>query len=247
MSEKDEDKQEIQLIKDGVRLDGRKPGDVREIKMEVGVLERPRGSAYLQWGNNKVLAAVYGPRELHPKFLQNPTKAVIRYTYNMAPFSVDDRKRPGPDRRSVEISKISAEALGAVIQTEDYPNTVIDVFVEVLQADAGTRCAALTCASLALADAGIPMKDLVASCAAGKINGEVVVDLDKDEDNKGQADLPVAVSPRNKELLLLQMDGHMTKQEYEKALEMAVEGCMQVYEMQKKTLLESVNLQGGEQ
>lgn len=229
--------EEIELIKDGKRIDGRKFDELRPIKMEVGVLERADGSAYVEWGNNKVLAAVYGPRELHPKFLQDPTRAYIRYTYNMAPFSVDDRKRPGPDRRSVEISKISGEALESVILAERYPNTVIDVFIEILQADAGTRCVGLTAASLALADAGIPMKDLVASCAAGKVQGEIVLDLMKDEDNYGECDLPVAVAPRKKEVVLLQMDGKLTREEFDKALDLAVDGAMQVYEMQKEALL----------
>ncbi|MBD3260901.1 MAG: exosome complex exonuclease Rrp41 [Candidatus Altiarchaeales archaeon] len=240
-----ENTKELKLLKDGKRLDGRDYDQLREIQMQLGVLKRPQGSAYLKWGGNKVIAAVYGPRELHPKFLQDPTGAVIRYTYNMAPFSVDDRKRPGPDRRSVEISKISAEALASVVQVTEYPNTVIDVFVEVLQADAGTRCAGLTCASLALADAGVPMKDLVASCAAGKIEGEIVLDLMKEEDNYGECDLPIAVLPNSEEIVLLQMDGHLTREEFTKALDLAKVGCMQIAKMQKKTLLEAVK--GGEE
>ena len=234
-------KQDVQLIKDGVRLDGRKLDELREIKMKVGVLKRAQGSAYVEWGKNKVMAAVYGPRELYPKFMQDPTKANVRCIYNMAPFSVDDRKRPGPDRRSVEISKICAEALGSVIQVRNYPNAVIDVFVEVLQADAGTRCVGLTAASLALADAGIPMKDLVVSCAAGRINGHIALDLMKDEDNYGEADLPVAILPRTKEIVLLQMDGKLTREEFSKALNLAIEGASKVYEMQKQALLESPN------
>jgi exosome complex component RRP41 len=230
---------EVELIKDGKRLDGRSFDELREIKMSVSVLSRTQGSAYIEWGKNKVLAGVYGPRRLHPTFLQDSTKAVVRCVYNMAPFSVDDRKKPGPDRRSVEISKICSEALESVVLTERFPNAVIDVFVEVLQADAGTRCAGLTAASLALADAGIPMKDLVASCAAGKVSGEVVLDLMKEEDNYGECDMPVAVIPRKKEIVLLQMDGKLTREEFSKTLNLAVSGAMKVYELQKKTLLES--------
>ena len=169
----------MKLIENGVRLDGRKLDELREIKMKVGVLKNVQGSAYVEWGKNKVLAGVYGPREMHPKRLQNPTAATVRLTYNMAAFSVDDRKRPGPDRRSVEISKISSEALTNVVEVHRFPNAAIDVFVEILQADAGTRCVGLTAASLALADAGIPMKDLVVSCAAGKADGEILLDLMK--------------------------------------------------------------------
>ncbi len=228
----------MKLIDKGVRLDGRKFDQLREIKMKVRVLKNAQGSAYVEWGKNKVLAGVYGPREMHPRRLQNPTEATVRLTYNMAAFSVDDRKRPGPDRRSVEISKISSEALTNVVRTHKYPNAAIDVFVEILQADAGTRCVGLTAASLALADAGIPMRDLVVACAAGKADGEIILDLMKEEDNFGQCDLPLAIVPRTGEVVLLQMDGVLTQEEFEKAFDLAFDGCMQVYELMKKTLKE---------
>jgi len=225
------------LIDNGVRLDGRGLDELREIKMKVGVLKNAQGSVYVEWGKNKVLAGVYGPRELHPRRLQNPTEATVRLTYNMAPFSVDERKRPGPDRRSVEIGKICSEALASVVQLHQYPNAAIDVFVEVLQADAGTRCVGLTAASVALADAGIPMKDLVAACAAGKVDGEIVLDLMKEEDNFGECDLPLAVVPRTGDVVLLQMDGKLTQEEFNRALDLAYKGCLQVYELQKQALL----------
>jgi len=241
---------DVILIKDGKRLDGRGFEEVRNIKMEVSVLDRAQGSAYIEWGKNRIIVGVYGPRELHPKFLQDPTKAMLRCVYNLAPFSVEERKKPGPDRRSVEISKVAAEALSSVVMLERFPNTVIDVFIEVLQADAGTRCAGLTAASLALADAGIPMKDLVAACSAGKIQGQVVVDLMKEEDNFGQCDLPMAIVPRKKEVVLLQMDGKLTREEFNSAYALAFDGCMKVYELQKNTLLASMKKfvgEGGEE
>ncbi|ODS42466.1 MAG: exosome complex exonuclease Rrp41 [Candidatus Altiarchaeales archaeon IMC4] len=227
---------DIELIKDGKRLDGRRFDELRNIKIKAGVLERADGSAYLEWGKNRVIAAVYGPRNLHPKFLQDPTKAYLRCTYNMAAFSVEDRKRPGPDRRSVEISKVTADALRCVVMLEKYPNAVIDVFIEILQADAGTRCAGLAAASVALAHAGIPMKDLVSTCTAGKIGDEVVVDLGKEEDNYGEADVPIAILPTKKEVVLLQMDGKLTREEFDKAYELAVDGATKVYEIQKAAL-----------
>lgn len=230
--------EKIQLIKNGKRLDGRGLKDLRKIKIEVGVLDRADGSCYLEWGNNKVLAAVYGPRECFPKHEQSPYKARLKFRYNMAPFSVEDRKRPGPDRRSTEISKVSREALERFIFLEYFPKTSVDVFVEILQAEAGTRCAGLTAASIALADAGIPMKDLIVSCAAGKIDGTIVLDPGKDEDNQGEADLPIAIAPRTKEVVLMQMDGKLNKKEFSEAFTLAVEGCMKVHEMQKKALKE---------
>jgi exosome complex component RRP41 len=225
------------LIENGVRLDGRKFDELRPIKIKVGILNRADGSCYLELGGNKVVAAVYGPREVHPRHMASATSAVVRYRYNMASFSVEERKRPGPDRRSIEVSKVSREAVEPVIFKEYFPRSAIDIFVEVLQADAGTRTAGINAASIALADAGIPMKSLVSSCAVGKIEGQLVLDLMKEEDNYGEADMPVAMTPRG-EITLLQMDGHLTKDEFKKALEMAKEGCRQILDLQRNALVD---------
>jgi exosome complex component RRP41 len=229
---------EVKLYEDGKRLDGRKPDELRNIKIEAGVLHRAEGSCYLEWGGNKVFAAVYGPREAIPRHTQNPLRAIVNAKYNMAAFSVEDRKRPGPDRRSREISKVISEALENVILVEKYPRASIDVNIEVLNAEAGTRCAGLTAAGVALADAGIPMKDIPVSCAAGKIENQVVVDLGKEEDNYGTADLPVAISPRTGEIILLQMDGHLTQEEFDKAFDLAIKGCYIISDIQKKAIMD---------
>lgn len=220
----------------GMRIDGRTAEEHRPVKIEAGVLKNADGSAYVEIGKNKVLAAVYGPRECHPRHLQNPTKAIVQCKYNMEAYSVDDRKRPGNDRRSIEISKITAEALENVILTGLYPRASIDVYIEILQANAGTRCAGLTAAAVALADAGIPMRDIVASIAAGKADGHVLLDLNKEEDNFGQADVPMAIVPSTGEIVLLQMDGNMTREEFDRAIELGVGGCKEIYNLQKDAL-----------
>ncbi len=224
------------IDENGIRADGRKFDELRPIKIEVGVLNRADGSGYIEWGGNKILAAVYGPREVHPRYLQKTNRAIVQCKYNMAAFSVGDRKRPGPDRRSTEISKVISEVFDYVIFTELYPRTTVDIYIEVLQADAGTRCAGLTVASVALADAGIPMLDLVPSCSGGKVDDQVVIDLYKEEDNLGQADLPIAMIPRTGEILLLQMDGHLTVAEFDHILELVTENCNKIYGLQKDSL-----------
>ena len=233
------------LIDNGIRLDGRRPDEIRPIKIKVGVLNRADGSCYFEFGGNKVIAAVYGPREVHPRHQQKSTSAVVRYRYNMASFSVEERKRPGPDRRSIEVSKVSREALEPVIFQEYFPRSAIDIFVEVLQADAGTRTAGINAASIALADAGIPMKSMVSACAVGKVDDVLVLDLNKDEDNYGQADMPIAMTPDGK-ITLLQMDGHLSRDEFREGLEMAKKGCLAIAELQRAALLEkySSHLEG---
>jgi exosome complex component RRP41 len=229
-------KSEKLINTEGLRVDGRKFDDLRPIKIEIGTLEKADGSAYIEWGKNKILAAVYGPREVHPRHLALNDRTLFRCRYHMAPFSTTERKNPAPSRREIELSKVIREAIEPVIFTELFPRTGIDVFIEVLQSDGGTRCAGITVASLALADAGIPLKDLIAACAAGKIDDQIVLDLNDIEDQKGQADLPVAISPRSGGVTLLQMDGIMTSEEYEKALNLALEGCKRLYEMQREAL-----------
>jgi exosome complex component RRP41 len=222
--------------KDGLREDDRKTDVLRPIHIMVGVLNNADGSAYIEWGKNKVLVAVYGPKEMYNKYLQDPRKAVVQVTYNMAAFSVDDRIRPGPSRRSTEISKIIGEALERVIITEEYPRSSIDVFIEVLEASAGTRCAGLTAASVAVADAGIAMTDMVASCAAGKADGQIILDPGKGEDNLGDADLPLGYIPGTEEIVLMQMDGHLTREEFDKALKLAIGACERIHGIQKEAL-----------
>jgi exosome complex component RRP41 len=226
------------LINDqGLRLDGRRIDELRPIKIEVGILRNADGSAYIQFGKNKIMAAVYGPKEVHPKHSALPDKSLLRCRYHMSPFSTEDRKNPAPSRREIEISKVMREALEPALLLEDYPRTAIDVFVEVLQSDGGSRCAGISAASVALADAGINMRDLVSACAAGKVAGQIVLDVDDSEDKEGQADLPIALMPTSNQVTLLQLDGQLNDEEFNNAFNFALDGCKKVYQLQREALI----------
>jgi exosome complex component RRP41 len=227
------------LISDaGVRTDGRRWNELRPIKMEVGQLKNADGSAYIEFGKNKIVAAVYGPKEVHPKHMVLPDRALIRCRYHMAPFSVDERKNPAPSRREIEISKVIREALEPALIAEDYPRAAIEIFVEVLQSDGGSRVAGITAASLALSDAGINMRDLVVGCSSGIVDGQVVLDLNDTEDKEGSGDMPVAFMPNLNQVTLLQVDGIYTPENFRKAFELAMTGGRMVYEMQRKALMQ---------
>jgi exosome complex component RRP41 len=229
--------------KDKKRVDGRKMDELRPMSIKVGVIPNADGSAYLEWGQNKVYAAVYGPREALPKHTQNPLKANIKVTYRMATFSVPERKQPRPNRRDMEISKVLGEALDKAVFTEQFPNTEIAVFVEVIDSNAGSRVACLTAASCAMADAGIPMKDMVAATGVGKAFGELIVDLNKDEEDAPDAvDIPFGILPNTGEIVLLQMDGVLKKEEWEKIAVLGYDACKKIYEVQKKALSEKYQL-----
>ena len=227
-----------------IRADGRAYDELRPIKIKAGVLKRADGSAYVEVGGNKILASVYGPRETYIRRLLKPNTGVIKVRYNMAPFSVDDRKRPGPDRRSNEISKIAADALRPALMLESFPRSMVDISIEIIEAEGGTRCAGITAAAVALADAGIPMRDIPVGCAAGKMNGDIVLDLSEKEDKEGQADVPIVILPRTGEITLLQADGKLTEEEFEEALDLAMEGCMRISKIQEEALKERYNVNG---
>jgi len=228
-----------------IRKDGRKNNELRSpIQATVGVVPNADGSAMFQIGKTVALAAVYGPRKMHPQHEQNPEKGTLRCTYNMNSFSVEDRIRPGPSRRSTEISKITEWALNPVVMLEKYPNQVVDVHINILQADAGTRCAGINAAAMALAHAGIPMKELVSSISVGKMDKTLVLDLDKFEDSEfedgeGSTDIPVTFT-HSGELTHIQLDGKISSEQLKEVIEMAKKACDQIYEVQKDALKKSV-------
>ena len=224
---------------EGLRVDGRRTDEMRPVELKVGVLKQADGSASIRQGKTYIIAGVYGPRELHPRHLTLNDRAYLRVVYRMATFSVPDRKRPAPSRREKEISMVVANALAPSIFLEEFPKAVIDVFIQVIQADGGTRCAAINAASLALADAGIPMRSLIPAVAVGKADGQLVVDLGDEEDKYGQGDVPMAIIPTTDEITLLQQDGSFTREELVEAMQMGVSACKYLHELQKEALKKS--------
>lgn len=222
------------------RTDGRKFDELREMKAAVGVVPRADGSAMFSFGNTIAIAAVYGPRQLHPQHLQDPRKGVLRCNYDMLSFSVPERKKPGPTRRSQEISKVTEWALSEVVNLEEFPNTVVDVHISILQADASTRCAGINAAALALAHASVPMKEIVSAVSIGKVDDKIVVDVNKEEEDyeegSGSTDIPLAFLARSKKIALFQLDGEIEFEQLKEAIETGEKACKKVYEIQKEAL-----------
>ncbi|MGC9072219.1 MAG: exosome complex exonuclease Rrp41 [Acidilobus sp.] len=224
----------------GRRLDGRLPDETRPVDVNVGVLSNADGSALVSYGKTKVIAAVYGPREPPQRYTLLPDRASLFVRYHMAPFSTEERKSPAPTRREIELSKVIREALEPVVLTEHFPRTAIEVYVEVLQSDGGTRTASITAASVALADAGIPMRALVGGVAVGKVDGVLVLDLNEPEDNFGEADMPVAAAPDLGLITLFQLNGVMAVEEIQRGVDMALKAISSIVEKEKEALMSSI-------
>lgn len=222
------------------RPDGRKVTDLRPMRAEVGIIPNADGSALFAFGDTVAIAAVYGPRLLHPQHMQDPEQGILRVQYDLLSFSVYDRKKPGPSRRSQEISKMTEFALAPVVNLKEFPNTVVDVQIYIVQADAGTRTAGINAASMALAHAGIPMKNLVCSVAIGKQDTTLVVDLTKEEEDfhegEGATDFPLAKVAGTDQFTLVQLDGNISTTLVPEVLALANTACEEIYQAQKNAL-----------
>ncbi|KAF6172019.1 hypothetical protein GIB67_029437 [Kingdonia uniflora] len=179
--------------------------------------------------NTKVIAVVYGPREVQNWSQQINDKALVRYEYNMANFSTGDRMRKQKgDRRYTEISLVIRQTVEACILTHLMPCSQIYIFVQVLQADGGTRSACINAATLAVADAGIPTCYLVTSCSAGYLNSTPLLDLNYVEDSVGGVDVTVGIPAKFDKVTLIQMDVKLPMDTFENITQFTVEGCKEI-------------------
>ncbi len=223
------------------RPDGRKVNELRKITAKIGVVPNADGSAMFGFGDTIAIAAVYGPKKMHPQHSQNPERGTLRCTYNMMSFSVTERIRPGPSRRSQEISKITEWALQPVVMIDEFAGQVVDVHINVLQANASTRCAGINAAAMALAQAGIPMKSLVSSVSIGKLDKQLVTDLIKAEEDweegEGPTDIPITLTGDGK-ISHIQLDGKISTKQLREAIELAKGAYKEIHDAQEKALKE---------
>ncbi|GLU00772.1 hypothetical protein SLE2022_181170 [Rubroshorea leprosula] len=199
---------------DGLRMDGRRPMEMRQLRAQIGNVAKADGSAVFEMGNTKVIAAVYGPREVQNKSQQISDQALVRCEYSMANFSTGDRMRkPKGDRRSTEISLVIRQTMAACILTHLMPRSQIDIFVQVLQADGGT--------------------------SAGYLNSTPLLDLNYTEDSAGGPDVTLGILPKLDKVTLLQMDAKLPVDIFENVMQLAIEGCKAIANYIREVLLEN--------
>jgi exosome complex component RRP41 len=159
----------------------------------------------------------------------------------MAVFSTGERKkRPRGDRKSQEMSIHLRQTFEAAIKTELYPRSQIDIFVEVLQADGGNYCACVNAATLALIDAGIPLRDYVTACTASLVEDKPLVDISSLESTQGGPELTVAALPKTGEIVLLEMSQRFHLDHLDKVMEVALNGCKDIANILDKVVRQHV-------
>lgn len=229
-----------------LRVDGRKYNELRKINCKLGVFEQADGSAYLEMGHTNVLAAVFGPHEVTrhggAKIRGQASlheKALVNCQYSQATFSTIERKRkPRADIRSLELTNNIREIFDNVILTNLFPNSQIDIFLEVLQTDGSNMSACINAATLALIHAGIPIKDFVISCSATLIDDNTLIDVNHMEESA--SNLPVltlSMLPKSKQIVSLESSGRVPLDIIEKIIDSAVCGCEEIHQICKTIVL----------
>ncbi|NPA15170.1 MAG: polyribonucleotide nucleotidyltransferase [Deferribacteres bacterium] len=237
------------ILEEGIRADGRSPRDIRPITCEVGVLPRAHGSALFTRGETQALVAVTlgmpgEDEQILDELFGEGSKAFMVH-YNFPPFSVGEvRPLRGPSRREIGHGALAERALKAVVpaKSEDFPY-IVRVVSDILESNGSSSMATVCGGSLALMDAGVPIKKPVAGIAMGLIMDEksgkytILSDILGMEDHLGDMDFKVAGTEDG--VTALQMDikiSGITWDIMAEALEQAKEGRFYILEKMKETL-----------
>lgn len=214
---------------EGLRLDGRKCQELRKMVCKKGIFEQADGSAYIEQGNTKVIASVYGPHAVVNRSKTMEDCAYINCQFSMATFSTGERKRrPKGDRKSTEISQTLQKTFETAIMKELYPRSQIDIYVQALQADGGNVAACINAATLALMDAGVPMKDFVAACTCAFVKDNFLTDINFLEESSGAAKLTLAMMPTRNKVILFQMESRMHLDHLEELIKTGKKACIDI-------------------
>ncbi|KAI9283271.1 putative exosomal 3'-5 [Sporodiniella umbellata] len=218
------------LTPEGLRIDGRRANELRKITAKTSVFSQADGSAYIEQGNTKCLAAVYGPREVRHRLYSLSDRAYINVEFNIAPFSASERKkRAKTDKRSVEMAAFIRQTFEPVILTSQFPKSQIDIYLQVFQNDGGLLQSCINAATMALVDAGIPMLDYVCACSAGCIDKVPVLDLNSLEESADTPELTVAILPRTGKVNLVELESRLHMDKLASVTELATEGCTHIH------------------
>ncbi len=189
-----------------LRADGRGPDHLRPVTLTRDFLRHPEGSVLVEFGATRVICTA-SVEDKVPPFLKGKGQGWVTAEYGMLPRSTNtrtSRERGGPSGRSQEIQRLVGRSLRAVVEMAKLGERTIWMDCDVIQADGGTRTAAITGAFVALADAvsglvkaglpGSPIRDCVAAVSVGVVAGRPVLDLDYAEDSTAQVDMNVVMT-----------------------------------------------------
>lgn len=233
------------------RSDGREFKALRPVKITRNYLKHAEGSVLIQIGDTKVICTA-SVEERVPPFLRNTGKGWVTAEYSMLPRSTNTRTprdKGGGGGRTFEIQRLIGRSLRSITNLNAFGERTIWIDCDVIQADGGTRTASITGAYVALVDAfrkmlrngkieNVPVKDSVAAISVGKVEGEVLLDLNYEEDSKAEVDMNVVMTGGGKfvEIQGTAEGGVFTKKEADELMKVAQKGIEALTRIQKKSL-----------
>ncbi|KND01094.1 uncharacterized protein SPPG_04185 [Spizellomyces punctatus DAOM BR117] len=222
------------------RKDGRNIDRIRPVFMKTGVVRQANGSAYLEAGKLKVACGVYGPRQTARSKISS--RGILNCDFKFSPFSGGRRRAYIKDSQEKEYSLVLRQALAPAVRLDLLPKSTVDVFVQVLESDGSAAClaAAITCAALALADAGIEMLDAVAACAVGYFDSTICLDPTDEEETYQSGSLVLSYMPSLNEVTHVIQSGEIGTTTTIKALELCVDACAQIQSVMQQTLAATI-------
>ncbi|MFC2062204.1 polyribonucleotide nucleotidyltransferase, partial [Elusimicrobiota bacterium] len=228
----------------GIRVDGRKPDEIRGIECEVGLLPRTHGSAIFTKGETQALAVTTlgsGTDQQIMDALLGEYKKNFMLHYNFPPFSVGEvRPNRGTGRREIGHGLLAEKALSQVLpDKEEFPYTV-RLVSDILESNGSSSMATVCAGTMALMDAGVPMKAPVAGVGMGIIDDVIIRDLLGDEDHAGDMDFKVAGTKKG--ITAIQMDikvAGISREILQSALEQAKEARLATLAEMEKEISES--------
>ena len=235
-----------------MRKNGRKPDELRNIVITKNYISHPEGSVLVEFGNTKVICNATIENNV-PRFLKGKNMGWVTAEYGMLPRSTNERMRREAKNkqsgRTMEIQRLIGRSLRSSVNLDKLGEKSITIDCDVIQADGGTRTASITGGFVALclalrsqenddfssADA---IKSYTGSVSLGKVNGEVVLDLDYDEDSNAETDMNFIMNDEGNfiEIQGTAEEGSFSHDELNKMVALASKGIKKIIEIQKETL-----------
>ncbi|CAM6098599.1 unnamed protein product [Calypogeia fissa] len=225
------------LGSDGLRLDSRQPRLVRPAFLRIGAVSAAAGSAYAEFGSTKVIVSVYGPRE-SKKAQAFSDIGRLNCDVKFTSFATDSRGRAGQEVGEKEYSVLLYKALECAVDLHSFPKTTVDVFALIIQSDGGDLPAVITCASLALADAGIVMYDLVGAISGSVVGRELLLDSTSEEERNQDGSVLVAAMTSRNEITQVAFTGEWSSTSANEALEICMDACKKLGDVMRACLKE---------
>lgn len=225
--------------KPGNPRSGRQPEAIRPIFLKAGLTNQANGSAYIEAERTKIACSVYGPRQA--KNTSYSEKGRLNVEVKFSPFSCQRRRTPLRDAEDRSVAVAIQQALAASVRLEILPKSTVDVYVVVLESDGLEGCIALgsVAASVALANAGIEVFGLVASCAAAIVDGQVWLDPTENEIRVATGSLVQSYMPALGALTSVWQSGQITAEQLLACSSACQERCVDIHSVVAHALLES--------